>query len=60
MKFFKKIKFTIFILLTFGLVGLGFSQAIPKPEEILGFKVGADYHLATYDQTLAYFKISKF
>jgi len=57
MKFFKKIKFTIFILLTFGLVGLGFSQAIPKPEEILGFKVGADYHLATYDQTLAYFKI---
>jgi hypothetical protein len=26
------------------------------PEEILGFGVGADYHLATYEQAVAYFK----
>ncbi len=32
-------------------------QGIPKPEDILGFKVGADYHLATYDQAVDYFKI---
>ena len=29
---------------------------IPAPEEVLGFKVGADFHLATYEQSLAYFK----
>jgi len=32
-----------------------FSQNIPSPEEILGFPVGADYHLATYDQAMEYF-----
>ena len=31
-------------------------QNIPKPEDTLGFKVGADYHLATYDQAIDYFK----
>lgn len=29
---------------------------IPKPEEVIGFEVGADFHLATYDQSIAYFK----
>lgn len=33
-----------------------FGQVVPKPEDILGFSVGADYHLATYDQAIAYFK----
>jgi hypothetical protein len=32
------------------------AQSIPAPEEILGFKVGADYHLATYEQAIEYFK----
>jgi len=32
------------------------AQTVPKPEEILGFKVGEDYHLATYAQAIAYFK----
>lgn len=32
----------------------GYSQALPKPEDILGFKVGADYHLATYHQAMDY------
>jgi len=33
-----------------------FGQAVPKPEEVLGFSVGADYHLATYDQAVGYFR----
>ncbi|MEQ9378169.1 MAG: M14 family metallopeptidase [Imperialibacter sp.] len=28
---------------------------IPAPEETLGFNVGADFHLATYEQSLEYF-----
>jgi len=35
--------------------GLSFTQKVPAPEEILGFKVGADYHLASYEQALQYF-----
>jgi hypothetical protein len=31
-------------------------QNLPKPEEHLGFEVGADYHLATYTQAMEYFK----
>jgi hypothetical protein len=32
------------------------AQNIPKPEDVLGFKVGDDYHLATYAQALEYLK----
>jgi hypothetical protein len=32
------------------------AQKIPTPEEVLGFKVGADFHLATYQQAYKYFK----
>lgn len=38
------------------LSGPAYAQNIPSPEEILGFKVGADYHLATYEQALLYFR----
>jgi len=31
-------------------------QVIPKPEDVLGFTVGADYKLATYTQAIEYFK----
>jgi hypothetical protein len=31
-------------------------QTVPAPEEILRFKVGADYQLATYTQAIAYFR----
>ncbi|QHV96924.1 M14 family metallopeptidase [Spirosoma endbachense] len=31
-------------------------KAIPKPEETLGFAVGADFKLATYEQSLKYFQ----
>ncbi len=50
------------VILTFILVfllgmGLSFAQKVPAPEEILGFKVGADYHLADYNQALEYFSV---
>jgi len=36
--------------------GNAFGQSVPKPEDILGFKVGDDYHLATYTQAIDYLK----
>ena len=32
------------------------AQRIPAPEEILGFKVGSDYHLASYQDALKYLR----
>ena len=32
------------------------SQGLPTPEASFGFQPGADYKLATYDQSIAYFK----
>jgi hypothetical protein len=34
----------------------GFGQEIPKPEEFLGYEVGADYHLANYDESVKYLR----
>src|SRR6187399_1943681 len=31
-------------------------STIPAPESVFGFTVGADYKLATYDQSIEYFK----
>ena len=31
-------------------------RRVPAPESVLGFRPGADYKLATYDQSAAYFK----
>lgn len=31
-------------------------SGIPTPESVLGFEVGADFHLASFDQTLDYFQ----
>ncbi len=36
-----------------GVVG---AQTLPTPESVLGFRPGADYHLATYEQSLEYFQ----
>jgi hypothetical protein len=44
------------ILLLFAFLASSFAQSIPKPEEVLRFKVGQDYHLATYTQAVVYFK----
>ena len=36
---------------------VGWTQSpIPTPESVLGFEVGADFHLATYDELLTYFQ----
>ena len=32
------------------------SRPVPSPDAVLGFAPGADYKLATYDQTIEYFK----
>lgn len=37
-------------------LGISFAQKAPLPEEILGFKVGADFRLADYKQALEYFR----
>ena len=43
------------ILAFLSAVGTSHTQ-VPPPEQILGFKVGDDYHLATYEQAVQYFK----
>ncbi len=35
---------------------LGQSSVIPTPESVLGFQVGADFEMATYEESIAYFK----
>ena len=32
------------------------AQGIPSPESVLGFEVGADFQLATYEESIAYFE----
>jgi hypothetical protein len=32
------------------------AQSVPTPESVLGFTVGADFHLADYEQALEYFQ----
>lgn len=49
-------KSVIFIAVILSVSLFADGQAIPKPEDVLGFKIGADYHLATYTQAVAYFK----
>ena len=44
----------VFVLLA--LASLGSAQTIPTPASVLGFEVGADFHLASYDESIAYFK----
>jgi hypothetical protein len=36
--------------------GLALAQSIPTPRSVLGFEVGADFHLATYEESIAYFQ----
>ena len=32
------------------------AQSLPTPESVLGFRPGADFHLATYEESLDYFQ----
>lgn len=56
MKSSKLYKLIILGLVIFIFPIYGFTQSAPNPEETLGFKVGADYHLATYTQAIDYLK----
>ncbi len=51
---------TAYAILVLALAGqvmlLGAVPAVPTPESVLGFKLGADNKLATYDQSIAYLK----
>ena len=40
----------------FSAPGAAQHAAIPTPESVLGFTVGADFKLATYDETMTYFQ----
>jgi len=45
----------ILLLILFFSFSKSYSQ-IPSPTETLGFEVGADFHLATYEQSIAYLR----
>ncbi len=32
------------------------NTSIPKPEDVIGFKVGSDFHLVNYEQSVSYFE----
>ncbi|WP_419213204.1 M14 family zinc carboxypeptidase [Maribacter sp. X9] len=50
---FQRSAFLIFITITLFDVN---AQQIPSPESVIGFEVGSDFHLATYQQSISYFK----
>jgi Zinc carboxypeptidase len=50
------IRSTFIILLFAAPVALVAQGRVPTPESVLGFRPGADYKLATYDQSVDYFK----
>jgi len=51
-------RFVSTVFLSIGLLARVFSQApvVPSPESVLGFKPGADYQLATFDEAVDYFR----
>ena len=53
----RKTAYAVFVLALAGQVLLlGAGPVVPTPESVLGFKLGADNKLATYDQSIAYLK----
>ena len=50
------IRFAFLLLLFSAPVALLGEGRVPTPESVLGFRPGADYKLATYDQSVDYFK----
>src|SRR5205807_2279496 len=49
-------RFWLLLVLLACPVALSGAGRIPTPESVLGFRPGADYKLATYDQSVDYFK----
>ena len=47
---------TAFLVLSAGPLAQSRSAAVPAPESVFGFTAGADYKLATYDQSVEYFR----
>ena len=45
-----------FLIVALAVSAPAFTQSIPTPESSLGFEPGADLHLATYDESIEYFK----
>ena len=45
-----------FLFCLFFLASLSVNSQIPKPSDVFGFEVGADYKLADYDQMLDYYE----
>ena len=52
----KTVRLMAALLLVSQAVLLAGSSGVPAPESVLGFKPGADYKLATYDQSIAYLR----
>jgi hypothetical protein len=56
----RTVRHTRVLLVTLALAITGVSQAfaqkVPRPEDALGFKPGADFKLATYEQAVTYFR----
>ncbi|MGB9764584.1 MAG: M14 family metallopeptidase [Candidatus Saccharicenans sp.] len=52
---YRSILIVYFLCCLFMVAGLR-AQVIPAPEDILGFKIGADYHLINYNQAIDYLK----
>ena len=50
------IRLAVLILLAAAPVALVGEGRVPTPESVFGFRPGADYKLATYDQSIDYFK----
>lgn len=48
--------FLLGALAALALAAAAAGQPVPSPEDVLGFKVGADCQLATYTQAIAYFQ----
>jgi hypothetical protein len=51
-----RIRLVLFVLLFAAPIALVGGERVPTPESVLGFRPGADYKLATYDQSIDYFK----
>jgi len=45
------------LLILIGISGTGTMAQVTPPEEYLGYPVGADYHLTTYETAIAYFEL---
>ena len=43
-------------VVAFGTIGTKANAQVPTPESVLGYQAGADFHLASYDESLTYFR----